>query len=183
MSEEKEILETEIVEEHHEKKHSEHKKDKHTEKIKKLEAKIEELEELNKKLQNDYFKAYADAENIKRRNQQDLETAKKYRIQSFASDLLPVIDNFERALGTIEDKESAIAKGVLMTYNQLIESLKKEGVEEIVAEGQVFDPNFHQPLMMEKVDGVESNQVLQVLQKGYKLKDRLLRPSLVKVSE
>lgn len=62
MSEEKEILETEIVEEHHEKKHSEHKKDKHTEKIRKLEAKIEELEELNKKLQNDYFKAYADAE-------------------------------------------------------------------------------------------------------------------------
>ena len=98
MSEKKEILETEIVEEHHEKKHSEHKKDKHTEKIRKLEAKIEELEELNKKLQNDYFKAYADAENIKRRNQQDLETAKKYRIQSFASDLLPVIDNFERAL-------------------------------------------------------------------------------------
>lgn len=86
-------------------------------------------------------------------------------------------------MGTIEDKESAIAKGVLMTYNQLIESLKKEGVEEIVAEGQVFDPNFHQPLMMEKVEGVESNQVLQVLQKGYKLKDRLLRPSLVKVSE
>ena len=183
MSEEKEIVETEVVEEHHDKKHSEHKKDKHTEKIKKLEAKIEELEELNKKLQNDFYKAYADAENIKRRNQQDLETAKKYRIQSFASDILPVIDNFERALSTLEDAESAVAKGVLMTYNQLIESLKKEGVEEILAEGQVFDPNFHQPLMMEHVEGVESNQVLQVLQKGYKLKDRLLRPSLVKVSE
>ena len=166
MSEEKEILETEIVEEHHARKRAEHKKDKHADRIKNLEAKIEELEELNKKLQNDYYKAYADAENIKRRNQVDLETAKKYRIQSFVSDLLPVIDNFERALGTIEDPESAIAKGILMTYNQLIESLKKEGVEEIIAEGQVFDPNFHQPLMMEKVEGVESNQVLHVLQIG-----------------
>lgn len=179
MSEEKEIIQEEVVEE---KKHKEH-KDKHSEKIKKLEEKIQELEEMNKKLQNDYYKAYADAENIKRRNQQDLEVAKKYRIQSFASDLLPVIDNLERALDTIEDKESSVAKGVLMTYNQLIESLKKEGVEEIPADGLDFDPNFHQPLMMEKVEGVEANKVLQVLQKGYKLKDRLLRPTLVKVSE
>lgn len=179
MSEEKEIKQKEVVEE---KKHKEH-KDKHSEKIKKLEEKIHELEELNKKLQNDFYKAYADAENIKRRNQQDLEVAKKYRIQSFASDILPVIDNLERALDTIEDKESSVAKGVLMTYNQLIESLKKEGVEEIPAEGLDFDPNFHQPLMMEKVEGLESNKVIQVLQKGYKLKDRLLRPSLVKVSE
>ena len=178
MSEEKEIIkEEEVVE-----KKKEH-KDKHIEKIKKLEEKIYELEEVNKKLQNDFYKAYADAENIKRRNQQDLEVAKKYRIQSFASDILPVIDNLERALDTIEDKESSVAKGVLMTYNQLIESLKKEGVEEIIAEGMVFDPNFHQPLMMEKVEGLESNKVIQVLQKGYKLKDRLLRPSLVKVSE
>ena len=179
MSEEKEVIHEEVVEE---KNHKEH-KDKHSEKIKKLESKIEELEELNKKLQNDYYKAYADAENIKRRNQQDLEVAKKYRIQSFASDILPVIDNLERALETIEDKESSVGKGVLMTYNQLIESLKKEGVEEIPADGLDFDPNFHQPLMMEKVEGVEANKVLQVLQKGYKLKDRLLRPSLVKVSE
>jgi len=180
MSEEKEIIkEEEVVVEEKKKEH----KDKHSEKIKKLEEKIHELEEVNKKLQNDFYKAYADAENIKRRNQQDLEVAKKYRIQSFASDILPVIDNLERALETIEDKESSVAKGVLMTYNQLIESLKKEGVEEIIAEGMVFDPNFHQPLMMEKVDGLESNKVIQVLQKGYKLKDRLLRPSLVKVSE
>jgi len=182
MSEDKEILKEEEVVEEKKKEHKEH-KDKHSEKIKKLEEKIHELEEVNKKLQNDFYKAYADAENIKRRNQQDLEVAKKYRIQSFASDILPVIDNLERALDTIEDKESSVAKGVLMTYNQLIESLKKEGVEEIIAEGMVFDPNFHQPLMMEKVDGFESNKVIQVLQKGYKLKDRLLRPSLVKVSE
>ena len=111
MSEEKEVIHEEVVEE---KKHKEH-KDKHSEKIKKLEEKISELEELNKKLQNDYYKAYADAENIKRRNQQDLEVAKKYRIQSFASDILPVIDNLERALETIEDKESSVAKGGLMT--------------------------------------------------------------------
>ena len=181
MSEEKELVQEEIVEEK-KKEHKEH-KDKHSEKIHKLEERILELEESNKKFQNDYFKAYADAENIKRRNQLDLDVAKKYRIQSFASDILPVIDNLERALDSIEDKESSVAKGVLMTYNQLIETLKKEGVEEIPADGLDFDANFHQPLMTEKVEGVEPNKVLQVLQKGYKLKDRLLRPSLVKVSE
>ena len=179
MSEEKEVIHEEVVEE---KKHKEH-KDKHSEKIKKLEEKISELEELNKKLQNDYYKAYADAENIKRRNQQDLEVAKKYRIQSFASDILPVIDNLERALETIEDKESSVAKGVLMTYNQLIESLKKEGVEEIPADGLDFDPNFHQAVMTVSDENFKPGMVVEELQKGYMLKDRVIRASLVKVSE
>jgi molecular chaperone GrpE len=153
---------------------------------KEIEALKEELETLkgeNKILKNDYFKAYADAENIKKRNQLDLEMSKKYRIQSFAVDLLPTIDNLERALDSMEDKESLIAKGIQMTYVQLIELLKKEGVEEIQALNQSYDANFHQALMSEKVEGVEANIIVEVLQKGYILKDRLLRPSLVKVSE
>jgi len=189
MSEEKELnpQATEPVEAEPEahKPHKEHKehKDKHLEKIKALEAKIEELEAENKKLKNDYFKAYADAENIKKRNQIEVEVSKKYRLQSFAFDILPTIDNLERSLAAIDDKEHPIAKGILITYNQLIESLKKEGVEEIVALDQPFDPNFHQALMTEAVEGLAPNTVIQVLQKGYKLKDRLIRPALVKVSE
>lgn len=168
-------------------KHNEHgkkaHKDKHLEKIHSLEAKIKELEESNTKLKNDYFKAYADAENIKKRNQAELEVGKKYRIQSFAVDILPAIDNLERSLSALEDKESPLAKGILMTHQQLINSLKKEGVEEIEALDKPFDAHYHQALMTEKLDGKEANIVIEVLQKGYILKDRLIRPALVKVSE
>jgi len=95
-----------------------------------------------------------------------------------------VIDNLERALSqSASEADSALVKGIEMTYRQLIDALKKEGVEEIIAEDQPFDPNFHQALMSEKIDGVEANQVVQVLQKGYKIKDRILRASLVKISE
>lgn len=185
---EKEIQEPLIEEvEHHDATlvHDEKKKhkDKHLEKIHKLEGKIEELETLNKKLQNDYYLAYADAQNIKKRNQAEHESMKKYRIQSFAVDILPAIDNLERSVLAMEDKDSLLAKGILITYNQLINSLKKEGVEEIDALNKVFDGNFHQALMAEKVEGVAPNTVIEILQKGYILKDRLLRPALVKVSE
>jgi len=180
MSEEKELKVEDVMEE---KPHKAHAKDKHVEKIHKLEAKVEELEAETKKLKNDYFKAYADAENIKKRNQADHDMAKKYRIQSFALDILPALDNLERSLAVMEDKESPLAKGVLMTTTALINALKKEGVEEIEALGKPFDGNFHQPLMTEAREGIEPNIVLEVLQKGYVLKDRLLRPALVKVSE
>lgn len=183
MNDEKEVLPTEETHENAEPKVHKAHKDKHLEKIHALEAKIAELEELNKKLQNDYYKAYADAENIKKRNQAELEVGKKYRIQSFAVDILPAIDNLERSLQAMEDKESPLAKGVLMTTTQLVNALKKEGVEEIDALNQPFDGNFHQPLMTEHKEGIEANIVIEVLQKGYVLKDRLLRPALVKVSE
>jgi molecular chaperone GrpE len=174
--------EPEVHEEVHDEKKKHH-KDKHLEKIHKLEAKIEELEAEKVLLKNDYFKAYADAQNFKKRNQIEHENNKKYRIQSFAVDILPAIDNLERSVAAMEDKESPIAKGIIMTYNQLWSSLQKEGVEEIDALNKPFDGNFHQALMAEKVEGVESNIVIEVLQKGYILKDRLLRPALVKVSE
>ena len=152
-------------------------------------AKIEELtneiEELKKQLteaKNDYYKAYADAENRKKRLQQDFDTNMKYRIQSFALEVLPVIDNLERALAQQTSDES-FKKGVEMIYQQLIHALKNEGVEVIDALNKPFDPNFHHAIMQEAVEGVESNMVVEVLQKGYVLKDRVIRPSYVKVSE
>ena len=184
-AEEIEVIEPELVEEHeeHHVEHGKKHKSKDKEKIKELEESIKILEAEKVALKNDYFKAYADAQNIKKRNQDEHDRMKKYRLQSFAVDILPAIDNLERSIAAIEDKESPLAKGIIMTYNQLMTSLKKEGVEEIDALNKHFDGNFHQALMAEAVEGVESNTVLEVLQKGYVLKDRLLRPALVKVSE
>lgn len=143
---------------------------------------IESLKAELAKLRNDYARAYADTENMRKRLQNEADMIRKYRIQSFALDVLPVIDNCERALAQ-ETSDEAYRKGVEMIYNQLINSLKKEGVEEVEALNKPFDPNFHQSIMMEKVDGVESGIVIQVFQKGYKLKDRILRAAMVKVSE
>lgn len=148
-----------------------------------LKEKVAELEASNLKLKNDYLKAYADTENMKKRLQSEFELSKKYRIQSFALDILPVLDNLERALAAPSDEENSYRKGVEMIYAQLVHALNKEGVEEVEAEGKEFDANFHQAIMTEAVEGVESNQVLEVFQKGYKLKDRLLRAAMVKVSE
>ena len=161
----------------HEEKHEKHKEHK------KLKDQIVELEVENAKLKNEYFKAYADAENFKKRNTAEVETAKKYRIQSFAKEILQVLDNLERTLSNIEDKDSSLAKGIQMTYDQLVSALEKEGVEEIKALNQPLDPNLHHAIMVEQKQGVEPGIVIEVLQKGYVLKDRLLRASLVKVSE
>jgi len=148
---------------------------------------VDEVEELKKQieqLKNDYARAYADTENIRRRLISENELAKKYRIKSFAKEMLPVIDNLERALKTeVKQEDQGFYKGVEMTYNQLIACLKNEGVEEIDCLNKPFDANFHQAIMQEKKEGVESGIVIEVLQKGYLLKDRILRPAMVKVSE
>lgn len=135
------------------------------------------------RLKNEYAKAYADTENMRKRLQTEFDQAKKYRIQSFALDVLPVIDNLERALLAPASETDSLQKGVEMIHNQLLEALRKEGVEEIEAKGLPFDPNFHQALMAETVEGMDAGMVVEVLQKGYKLKDRILRASMVKVSD
>lgn len=153
---------------------------------------IEELEEENAKLKeelaaskNAYFKAYADAENLKKRLQGEADNVRKYRIQGFATEVLPVIDNLERALDVKVDDPNVknYAKGFEMIYQQLVHILEMEGVKEIEAQDKPFDPNFHQALMQEAKEGVEPGMVIEVLQKGYMLKDRVLRATLVKVSE
>ncbi|MEI7667472.1 MAG: nucleotide exchange factor GrpE [Erysipelotrichaceae bacterium] len=151
--------------------------------IESLKNSIEELKTANTKLSNDYYKAYADAENIKKRTQQDLETSKKYRIQNFVLDILPALDNLERSIKAAEDLDSPLIKGIIMTHQQLLNSLKKEGVEEIDALNKPLDPQLHHSILSDQVEGIEPNIVIEVLQKGYTLKDRLLRAALVKVSE
>lgn len=148
------------------------------------EDEVEKLKKEIDKLKNDYARAYADTENLKKRLMSEAEQTRKYRIQSFAKEILPVIDNLERALlSETQETNEGLKKGVEMIYNQLIAALKNEGVEEIDCLNKPFDPNLEQAIMQEKVEGVESGVVIEVLQKGYLLKDRILRPAMVKVSE
>lgn len=151
-------------------------------------AEVSEVEELEKKLQeeeNRYLRLRADFDNFKRRTQTEREAAAKYRSQSLLTDLLSVLDNFERALqveATTEDGQS-IKKGIEMVYRSLVDATTKEGLEVIETVDQPFDPNVHQAVMQEQDDSKEAGVVLQELQRGYKLKDRVLRPAMVKVNE
>ena len=148
------------------------------------ESEIEKLSKEIDKLKNDYARAYADTENLKKRLTAEAEQTRKYRIQSFAKEILPVIDNLERALATqVHESDESFKKGIEMTYNQLLNALKNEGVEEIDCLNQPFEPNLEQAIMQEKKEDVDSGIVIQILQKGYVLKDRILRPAMVKVSE
>jgi molecular chaperone GrpE len=136
------------------------------------------------RLKNEYARAYADTENLKKRLMAEAEQTRKYRIQSFAREILPVIDNLERALATdVHESDESFKKGVQMTYDQLIAALKNEGVEVIDCLNKPFDPNLEQAIMQEKKEDMDPGIVIEILQKGYMLKDRILRPAMVKVSE
>ena len=148
------------------------------------ESEVDRLTKEIDKLKNDYARAYADTENLKKRLMAEAEQTRKYRIQSFAKEILPVIDNLERALASeVHESDESFKKGIQMTYDMLVNALKNEGVEEIDCLGKPFDPNLEQAILQEKVEDVESGTVIEVLQKGYVLKDRILRPAMVKVSE
>lgn len=153
--------------------------------IETLEAEKKELSKKVDGLKNAYAKAYADTENMKKRLNNDFEMRNKYRAQDFAKEVLPVLDNCERALAieTTDGTDEKYRKAFEMVHKQLVKALEKEGVTEIDCLNKPFDPNYHQAMMSEHVDGVEPNTVTAVLQKGYLLKDRLLRAAMVKVSE
>jgi len=134
---------------------------------------------------NRHLRLRADYENFKRRTQLDREAADKYKAQSLLSNLLPVLDNFERAMQSLpasEDSQS-LQKGLEMVYKTLVEATEKEGLQVIEAEGVAFDPNIHQAVMTDTDETKESGIILQELQKGFRYKDRVLRPSMVKVNE
>lgn len=138
----------------------------------------DELDELNDK----YQRLQAEYANYRRRTQQEKETIGVFANEKIITELIPVIDSMERALDACEDKEDTMYKGISLVHKQLIDTLVKFGVEEIEAESKEFDPNLHLAVMQESVDGVEANQIVMVLQKGYKLGTKVVRPSMVKVS-
>lgn len=149
---------------------------------------VDPVAELEAKLvaeEERYLRLRADFDNLKRRSQLDREAQAKYRAQTLLTDLLPVLDNFERALSVEATSEEAqnMKKGIDMVYRSLVEATTKEGLKIIATEGEAFDPNIHQAVMQESNPEQESGIVLQELQRGYQLKDRVLRPAMVKVNE
>ena len=153
-----------------------------------VDPKDEEIQQLQLKANENeekYLRLYAEFENYKRRIQKENETNKTYQSQRVLTDILPTIDNIERALQIEGDDESfkSLQKGVQMVHESLLRALKDNGLEEIESEGQSFDPNVHQAVVQDDNPEYESGVITQELQKGYKLKDRVLRPSMVKVNQ
>ncbi|WP_077529210.1 nucleotide exchange factor GrpE [Staphylococcus aureus] len=147
--------------------------------------KINELQQLADENEEKYLRIYAEFENYKRRIQKENEINKTYQSQRVLTDILPAIDNIERALQIEGDDETfkSLQKGVQMVHESLINALKDNGLEVIKTEGEAFDPNIHQAVVQDDNPDFESGEITQELQKGYKLKDRVLRPSMVKVNQ
>ncbi|PZK53300.1 nucleotide exchange factor GrpE [Staphylococcus aureus] len=147
--------------------------------------KINELKQLADENEEKYLRLYAEFENYKRRIQKENEINKTYQAQRVLTDILPAIDNIERALQIEGDDETfkSLQKGVQMVHESLINALKDNGLEVIKTEGEAFDPNIHQAVVQDDNPDFESGEITQELQKGYKLKDRVLRPSMVKVNQ
>lgn len=152
---------------------------------KQLEEGHKNLQEEVSQLKDQLLRNAAELENFKRRMNEERVRERMYRAQSVVESIIPAIDNFERALG-VEAGDEAVANfltGFKMIHGQLVEALGREGVEVIPTSDTPFDPNVHQAVMQESVEGVEAGMVLAELQKGYRLKDRVIRPAMVKVSQ
>ena len=132
------------------------------------------------------LRAQADAQNTKRRSEQDVEKARKLALERFAGELLPVVDNLERALEAASGDDEAIkpiAEGVELTLKSFLDVLGKFNIEVVDPDGEPFDPNLHQAMSMIENAEVEPNTVIAVMQKGYTLNGRLVRPAMVMVSK
>ena len=147
--------------------------------------KVEEARGLAEKNQDLYLRSQAEIENIKKRNQKDKAEWIKYSNESLIKELLPVIDNLEKAITHTNNESSAdaIRNGIELTLKGLTDTLSKSGLEEIAAKGERFDPCIHHAVSQEEDDTVEPGTVLQELQKGFTLNERLIRPAMVVVSK
>ncbi|RDE87971.1 nucleotide exchange factor GrpE [Aggregatibacter kilianii] len=153
-------------------------------------ARVQELEaqlaETAKKEQDLLLRTRAEIDNIRRRTEQDVEKAHKFALEKFAKDVLNTIDNLERALATPRNAEDesvkALFDGVELTLKELLATVARFGVEPVGAVGETFNPDLHQAISMQSTDGFESNQITTVLQKGYLLNGRVIRPAMVMVA-
>lgn len=151
-----------------------------------LQAELEKAQAALQEAEEQVLRARADVQNIRRRAEQDVEKARKFALEKFASELLPVVDNLERGLESAAQENAAvdaIREGVEMTLNMFQGALGKFNVEVVDPAGAPFDPNHHQAMSMVENGEVEPNTVLHVMQKGYLLNGRLLRPAMVVVAK
>jgi molecular chaperone GrpE len=135
----------------------------------------------NQQLRDRYLRTLADFENFRKRGEREKQDFFKFALAGFMKDILPVLDNFDRALDHAAEGDD-FHKGVLLIYKQLFDVLQKTGLRPIEESGVRFDPNIHEAVVREEDDSVPSHTVVAILQKGYFLQDRLLRPALVKVA-
>jgi grpE len=150
------------------------------------EALAAQNEENAKREQELNLRARAEIDNMRRRAEQDVEKAHKFALEKFAKDILNTIDNLERALATpanLEDETiKALFGGVELTLKELLATVARFGVEPVGAVGEVFNPDLHQAISMQPSEGFETNQITVVLQKGYLLNGRVIRPAMVMVA-
>ncbi|BAC13925.1 nucleotide exchange factor GrpE [Oceanobacillus iheyensis] len=145
---------------------------------------IAKLQQEKDETYNRLVRLQAEFDNYKRRTLKEREADRKYKSQDLITELLPAIDNFERALQVeVTEENKSIIDGIMMVYRQLQEALTSQGVEPIKTEGEVFDPNLHHAVMQIEDENMDSNTVVEELQKGYQLKDRVIRPAMVKVNK
>ena len=145
-----------------------------------------QVEETAKKEQDLLLRTRAEIDNIRRRTEQDIEKAHKFALEKFSKDILNTIDNLERALATPANTEDesvkALFDGVQLTLKELLSTVARFGVEPVGAVGELFNPDLHQAISMQPAEGVESNHITAVLQKGYLLNGRVIRPAMVMVA-
>ena len=157
------------------------------EKKKKDNAELEKLKEQNKELSEKVLRVTAEMQNMRRRYDEEISRIYKYDGEDLAKKLLPIIDNFERAISlddsTIGDEQKKFLEGFKMIYAGMLSILKEKGITEIECLGKQFDPNFMDAILTDSIVEEEPNIVLDVLQKGYIYNDKVIRPAMVKVNE
>lgn len=146
-----------------------------------------QVEETSKKEQDLLLRTRAEIDNMRRRSEQDIEKAHKFALEKFSKELLTVVDNLERGLAALDKAVSdettqALVDGVEMTHKEFISTLAKFGVQAVGVVGEVFNPELHQAISMQPAEGIDANHISQVLQKGYTLQGRVLRPAMVMVA-
>lgn len=146
-----------------------------------LQAELEKLTAEVKEKSDKALRLQADFENFRRRTSKEKDELAAVVTQGVMKDMLPLLDNFERAMAAETTDMEAFQKGVEMIFTQFQEVLKKNGLEHIETEGKKFDPNFHQAVMRVQNDELEDDDIAQELQKGYMVKGRVIRPSMVQV--
>lgn len=149
-------------------------------------ARVQELEayiaEADKCEQDIQLRARAEVENIRRRAEQDVEKAHKFALEKFSKEMLTVVDNLERGLQALEGVDESVKSGVELTHKGLVSTLNNFGVEAVGVVGEAFNPELHQAISMQPAEGIEANHISVVLQKGYTLHGRVIRPAMVMVA-
>ncbi|EEX91597.1 heat shock protein GrpE [Vibrio orientalis CIP 102891 = ATCC 33934] len=155
-------------------------------KIAQLEAALLSSEAKIKDQQDGVLRAKAEVENMRRRTESEIDKARKYALNKFSEELLPVIDNLERAIQAADTENEAVKpllEGVELTYKTFVDTVSKFGLKEINPEGETFNPELHQAMSIQESPDHEPNTVMFVMQKGYELNGRVIRPAMVMVSK